>query len=158
MAKPQEKKSAELIRVMGTDIPANLSLLFGLSKIKGISVMFANAVCVVLELDKNRKISSLTEADIEVIENYLNGGEFSKIPSWMRNQQKDTLTGEDKHFVAKDLEFQNLQLQRRMSKVRSYRVLRSKLRLPVRGQRTASNFRRSKMLAAKKAKSMGGKK
>lgn len=154
----QEKKTVELIRVMGTDIPANLSLLFGLSKIKGINVMFANAVCVALDLDRNKKIATLTEQDIEVIENYLNGGDFSKIPSWMRNQQKEVFTGEDRHFVAKDLDFQNLQMQRRMSKIRSYRVLRSKLRLTVRGQRTASNFRRSKMLAAKKAKSMGGRK
>ena len=34
----QEKKTAELSRIMGTDIPANLSLLFGLAKIKGINV------------------------------------------------------------------------------------------------------------------------
>lgn len=158
MARQQEKKSAELIRIMGTDIPATLTLLFGLAKIKGVNVMFANAVCVALEVDRNKKIGSLTEQDIEVIEGYLSGGDFSKIPVWMRNQQKDTLTGEDKHFVAKDLDFQTLQMQRRMAKIKSYRVLRSKLRLPVRGQRTASNFRRSKMLAAKKAKSMGGKK
>ena len=157
MARP-EKRIIELSRIMGTDIPANLSLLFGLAKIKGINVMFANAVCVALDLDRNRKIKTLSEKDIEVIENYLTKGDFSKIPSWMRNQQKDILTGEDKHFVAKDLDFQILQLQRRTSKLRSYKVLRSKLRLTVRGQRTSSNFRRSKMLAAKKAKQMGGKK
>ena len=157
MAK-QETKTAELLRVMGTDIPANLSLLFGLSRIKGINVMFANAVCVALGMDRNKKVGTLTEKDVEVIENYLSGGDFSKIPVWMRNQQKDVLTGKDNHFVAKDLDFQSLQMQRRMAKIRSYRVLRSKLRLTVRGQRTASNFRRSKMLAAKKAKSMGGKK
>lgn len=154
----QEKKTAELSRVMGTDIPANLSLLFGLAKIKGINVMFANAVCIALDLDRNRKIKSLSESDIEMIEGYLSGGDFSKIPSWMRNQQKDIFTGEDRHFIAKDLDFQTLQQQRRTSKLRSYKVLRAKLRLTVRGQRTASNFRRSKMLAAKKAKQMGGKK
>lgn len=143
---------------MGTDIPANLSLLFGLAKIKGINVMFANAVCIALDLDRNRKIKSLDESDIETIEGYLSGGDFSKIPSWMRNQQKDLLSGEDKHFISKDLDFQTLQLQRRNSKLRTYKVLRSKLRLTVRGQRTASNFRRSKMLAAKKSKQMGGKK
>lgn len=43
MAK-QEKKTAELLRVMGTDIPANLSLLFGLARIKGINVMFASTL------------------------------------------------------------------------------------------------------------------
>ncbi|MCH8519549.1 MAG: 30S ribosomal protein S13 [Nanoarchaeota archaeon] len=156
MAK-KENKSAELIRIMATDIPANHSLLFGLSKIKGVGVMFSNAVCIALGIDKNKKIGMLSEKEIEVIENYLNAGDFSKIPTWMLNQQKDVLTGENKHFVSKDLDFQTLQLQRRMSKIRSYRVLRSKLRLTVRGQRTASNFRRNRMLASKKSKT-GGKK
>lgn len=156
MAK-KDNKSAELIRIMATDIPANHSLLFGLSKIKGVGVMFSNAVCIALDIDKNKKIGTLSEKEIEVIENYLNTGDFSKIPSWMLNQQKDVLTGENKHFVSKDLDFQALQLQRRMSKIRSYRVLRSKLRLTVRGQRTASNFRRNRMLASKKSKT-GGKK
>lgn len=156
MAK-KENKSAELIRIMATDIPANHSLLFGLAKIKGIGVMFSNAVCLALGYDKNKKIGTLSEKEIETIENYLGGNDFSKIPVWMRNQQKDVLSGDDKHFVGKDLDFQNLQLQRRMSKIKSYRVLRSKLRLTVRGQRTASNFRRNRMLASKKSK-VGGKK
>ncbi|MFT4244174.1 MAG: 30S ribosomal protein S13 [Candidatus Woesearchaeota archaeon] len=156
MAK-KDNKSAELIRIMATDIPANHSLLFGLSKIKGVGVMFSNAVCIALDMDKNKKIGSLREEEIEIIENYLSKGDFSKIPTWMLNQQKDVLTGQDKHFVSKDLDFQALQLQRRMSKIKSYRVLRSKLRLTVRGQRTASNFRRNRMLASKKSK-VGGKK
>ena len=156
MAK-KDNKSAELIRIMATDIPANHSLLFGLSKIKGVGVMFSNAVCIALGMDKNKKIGTLSEKEIETIENYLSNGDFSGIPTWMLNQQKDVLTGEDKHFVSKDLDFQALQLQRRMSKIKSYRVLRSKLRLTVRGQRTASNFRRNRMLASKKSKT-GGKK
>lgn len=153
----KENKSAELIRIMATDIPASHSLLFGLSKIKGIGVMFSNAVCVTLGYDKNKKIGTLSEKEIETIEEYLSNNEFEGIPTWMKNQQKDTITGENKHFVNKDLEFQNLQLQRRNSKIRTYKVLRSKLRLTVRGQRTASNFRRNRMLNAKKAKKGGQK-
>ena len=156
MAK-KENKNAELIRIMATDIPASHTLLFGLSKIKGVGVMFSNAVCIALDMDKNKKIGTLSEKEIETIENYLSNGDFSEIPTWMLNQQKDVLTGNDKHFVSKDLDFQALQLQRRMSKIKSYRVLRSKLRLTVRGQRTASNFRRNRMLASKKSKT-GGKK
>ncbi|MFP4401657.1 MAG: 30S ribosomal protein S13 [Candidatus Nanoarchaeia archaeon] len=154
MAK-QEKKSAELIRIMSKDILANNSILFGLANIKGMSVMFSNAVCVTLGLDKNRKIGTLSESEIEAIEDYLSKGEFTGIPTWMKNQQKDTLTGENRHFVGKDLDFQNLQLQRRNSKIRSYKVLRSKLKLTVRGQRTASNFRRQRMLNSKKSKTRG---
>lgn len=153
----KENKSAELIRIMATDIPANHSLLFGLSKIKGIGVMFSNAVCVTLGYDKNKKIGTLSEKDIEKIETYLSNSDFEGVPVWMKNQQKDLITGENKHFVNKDLEFQNLQLQRRNSKIRTYKVLRSKLRLTVRGQRTASNFRRNRMLAAKKSKRGGQK-
>lgn len=74
MAK-QEKEQANLIRIMSTDINADASLLYGLSKITGIGIMFANAVCVALKLDKNAKISSLSEKDIAKLEDFLSNPE-----------------------------------------------------------------------------------
>ena len=58
----KEKKSAELIRIMATDIPANHSLLFGLSKIKGIGVMFSNAICITLGYDREAGAAFTREA------------------------------------------------------------------------------------------------
>ena len=143
---------------MGTDINGNSSILFGLAKIKGINIMFANALCHVLKFDKMAKISSLSEKDIEKIENYLSNSEMKEIPSWLLNKRKEAMSGKDLHFITKDIDFDLLQLKRRLAKLKTYKGLRHKAKLPLRGQRTKSNFRRNKTLAAMKAKQTGGKK
>ena len=159
MAKPEAKKQIHLVRIMGTGVRGDSTLIYGLSQIKGISVMFANALCHNLGLDKNKKIAELSDKDIAKIEDFLtNPKKDSKIPKWLLNQRKDYETGEDLHLVTKDIEFNHLQLTRRIGKIKTYRGLRLRLRLPVRGQRTKSNFRRNKTIAAMKAKSTGGKK
>ncbi|MCA9459566.1 MAG: 30S ribosomal protein S13 [Nanoarchaeota archaeon] len=157
MAK-QEKEQANLIRIMSTDINADASLLYGLSKITGIGIMFANAVCVALKLDKNAKISSLSEKDIAKLEDFLSNPEKKGMPSWLFNQRKDMTTGNDLHLTSKEIEFNLIQLKRSASKLKSYKGLRYRAKLPVRGQRTKSNFRRTKTFAAMKAKSTGDKK
>ena len=151
----EEKQQANLIRILSTDINANHSILFGLSNIKGIGVMFSNAVCNVLKLDKNAKLSTLSDKDIERIEEFLSNPEMPGIPSWLKNQRKDYESGEDLHLTAKDIDFNLLQLRRRVGKLKTYKSLRYRARLPVRGQRTKSNFRRNKTLAAMKAKRGG---
>lgn len=156
MAKEQSNQ-AELIRIMGTDLKASLDLLHGFAKIKGINIMFSNAMCVVLKFDKNRKISSLTEKEIEVVENFLMNPKKEGIPEWMLNQRKSMETGEDIHLAAKDIDFDLIQIKRRLGKLKTYKGLRHRAQLPLRGQRTKSNFRRNKTLAAMKAK-QGGKK
>ena len=158
MGKPEEKQQDALMRIMGTDIKAENSILYGLAKIKGVNIMFSNALCHVLKFDKNAKISSLSEKDIEKIENYLSSPKKEGIPQWLFNKQKDDETGENVHLVSKDIEFDLLQLRRRLGKIKSYKGLRLRANLPVRGQRTKANFRRNKMLAAKKAKTVGGRK
>ena len=158
MARPEEKEQVNIVRIMGTGINGSLSTMYGLAKIKGVGVQFSNAVCVVLGLDKAKKISDLSEKEIEGIESYLSGENKKGIPSWMLNTQKDPRTGEDLHYAAKDLDFHSLQVKRDTIKLKTYRGLRLKANLPVRGQRTKANFRRNKMFAAMKSKSVGGKK
>jgi len=153
----EEKKVANLVRIMGCDINTESTILFGLSHIKGISIMFSNAVCNVLKLNKYAKISSLSEKDIEKLEEYLSNPKKEGIPTWLLNQRKDLETGLDHHLIAKDIEFNLMQHKRRHGKLKTYKGIRYKTNLPVRGQRTGSNFRHNKTLAAMKAKS-GGKK
>lgn len=159
MAKNENKPQvAELIRILGTDIKSGLNLVYGLSKIKGVSYMFANAMCVSLKLDKNKKIGELSEKEIQDLETFFQNPEKKGIPEWMMNKQRDIVTGNTLHYNGKDLEFNELQLRRRLYKTKSYKAIRTRAKLPLRGQRTKSNFRRSKMFAAMKAKSGGGKK
>lgn len=158
MAKEQAKIQENIVRILGTGVNGEKTLVYGLSQIKGISIMFANALCHVLKLDKNKKIAELSEKDIEKVEEFLTSGDDLKgIPTWLLNQRKEYSTGQDKHYVTKDIEFNDLQLKRRLGKIKTYKGLRLRLGLTVRGQRTKSNFRRQKTLAAMKAKS-GGKK
>lgn len=155
MAEEQKKKKFSVVRILGTDINGELSLLYGLAKIKGVSVMFSNAICQVLGLDRNRKVSSLSEKEIESVENFLNNPKKEGIPVWMLNQRKDLAQGTDSHLNGKDLDFNLIQLKRRLAKIKTYKGLRHKLGLPVRGQRTATHFRKS---VVKKKRKGGGNK
>jgi small subunit ribosomal protein S13 len=157
MAKKDDEKVVNLIRILATDIDANTTLSYGLAKIKGVSYMFANATCVALGLNKHSKVGELSESEIEKIEEFLSNPDKSQLPEWLLNSQKDVIEGKHLHYAGKDLDFAQIQLKRRLAKTKSYRAQRHKARLPVRGQRTKSNFRRSKTLAAMKAK-QGGRK
>ena len=157
MVKPQAKEQINIVRIMGTGINGKLSTLYGLTNIKGVGIMFSNAVCNVLNLDKNKKIANLSEKDIERIESYLSSDDKKDLPVWMKNYRFEPESGNNYHYIGKDLEYNQLQLKRRLFKLKTYRGIRLKAGLTVRGQRTKGNFRKSKMLAAMKSKS-GGKK
>jgi len=149
------KQQAELMRIVGTDVRANSDLLHGFAQIKGLGIMFSNAMCHVLKFDKARKMNSLTEKEIETVENFLSDPVKKGIPTWMLNNRQDYTTGENQHLIAKDIDFHQLQFRRRVSKLKTYKSLRYRANLPVRGQRTKSNFRRNKTLAAMKSKKGG---
>ena len=142
---------------MGTDLRASSNLVHGFANIKGVNVMFSNAMCNVLKLDKSKKISSLSEKEIEQVENFLTNPKKEGVPNWMLNNRKSLETGEDIHLAAKDIDFDLIQTKRRLGKLKTYKGLRHRAQLPLRGQRTKSNFRRNKTLAAMKAK-QGGRK
>ena len=145
--KPEEEKetSEKIIRIMQTDIPGEKQVYVSLTKIKGISWSFANAICNKLNLDKRRKVVSLSEEEIKKIENFVKNPE---LPIFLFNRRKDFDTGKDSHLLTSDLELRKDFDIKRLKKIRSYRGLRHALGQPVRGQRTKSHFR-------KKGKSVG---
>lgn len=153
----QQNQELNLVRIAGRDIDASLPLLHGLARIRGVSHMFSNAVCVALGYDKNTRISELSEEDIQNIEGFLSNPKKEGIPSWLLNNQRELDTGEDHHYVGKDIEYNHMQLKRRLAKIKSYRGLRHKFGLTLRGQRTKANFRRQKTLASMRAKAQQGK-
>ncbi len=158
MGNPNEKKKINIIRILGTDIPDTMNVFYGLSKIKGISYLFSNAVCQVLKLDKKKKISQLTEKEIETIETYLENPRDKKMPGWLLNQKFNPETGEDLHLAGKDLDFDGIQTRRKLAKLKTYKGQRLRFKLPSRGQRTKSNFRKNKTKASMKSKALGKKK
>ena len=155
MEQLQEEKSREkeykerIVRILSKDIEGGMKIYAGLAKIKGISWTLSNAICKILGIDKNRKIGSLTEEEVQKIT------EFAKnpqVPNYILNRRKDFETGEDAHLVGTDLDMKKEFDIRRLKKIRSYRGLRHAFGHPTRGQRTRANFRtnRKKGVGVKK--------
>jgi small subunit ribosomal protein S13 len=139
--KPVEKYEERLVRILSKDIEGKLKVFVGLTKIKGISWAFANAMCKKLKLDKNRKIGSLTKEEIEAIGAFVKKPE---VPNFLLNRRRDFETGNDKQNIGNDLDLQKDFDVSRLKKIKSYRGQRHSLGLPMRGQRTRSNFRKNK--------------
>ena len=152
--KEEKKERKELIRIASSDIPGDASVYAGLTKIKGVSWAFSNAICKKLNIDKKRKISSLTEKEIEKILGFIKD---PKLPSWLLNRRRDIETGQDKHLIITDLDLRREFDVRRMKKIKSYKGIRHAAGLPVRGQRTRGHFRKGKAIGVSRAKAKPGK-
>lgn len=140
--RPEEKKYEEkLIRILSKDIEGGLNVYVGLTKIKGISWGLSNAICKLLNLDKKRKIGSLSKEEIDKINDFLKD---PKMPIYLLNRRLDFETGENRHLIGSALELQKEMDIGRLKKIKSYRGLRHSVGLPLRGQRTRSHFRRNK--------------
>lgn len=127
-----------LIRILGKDIRGDKKLFVGITSLKGISWSFANALCKILKFNPNKKISELSEEEIQKITQFVKS---PKIPAYLMNRRKDYNFGEDKHLVGNDLDMQKDFDIKRIKKIKSYKGVRHIQGQPVRGQRTKSHFR-----------------
>ena len=139
--KPFEKEEREetLVRISGYDIAGSRNVFTGLTKIKGVGWAISTAACVKLGIPRMKKISELSKDEISRIEKFLSAPE---IHDFLKNRRYDSETGERKHFIGVDLEMKKDFDIRGMKKIRSYKGLRHNAKLPVRGQRTRSHFRK----------------
>ena len=133
-----------LVRVVNSDIKGEKKLIIGLCSIPGVSVMLANAVCNIIKLDINMKSGNLTDQQVAKIEAVLTKPKEYGLPDWMLNRRNDPETGETSHLLSSDVKFVKEKDLRRLKKVKSYRGMRHAWKLPVRGQKTKSNFRKNK--------------
>jgi len=139
--RPVEKeiKFETLVRILATDIPGETNIYHGLTKIKGVSWAISNAICHTLKLDKNRKVSTLSEQELEKITAFIKN---PQLPEWLLNRKKDYATGVSRHIVTTDLDMQREFDVRKLKKIKSYKGWRHAIGQPVRGQRTRSHFRK----------------
>ena len=133
-----KKELASIVRIVQTDIPGHKNILTGLTYIKGISWSISNAICKILKIDNQRKISDLKEDEINRITEFLKNPE---LPNYLKNRRNDFESGKDSHLISTDLDMKKEFDIRRLKKIRSYRGLRHAFKHPTRGQRTRSNFR-----------------
>jgi len=140
----QKEEIRYLVRIANTDLDGTKPLYNALTKIKGISYMFSNFVTSAADVDKKKKTGLLSDAEIKKIEEVIKSPADYNPPSWMLNRRKDFETGKDLHLIGSDLDFAHDTDVKIMKKMKSYKGVRHILGLPVRGQRTKSNFRKNK--------------
>ncbi|MBD3354761.1 30S ribosomal protein S13 [Candidatus Woesearchaeota archaeon] len=139
-----KKEFKHLVRIANTDLNGEKPIGYALRNIKGVNFQLANAVCSIANLDKQKKVGNLSDEEIEKLSSILSSPIKNGMPEWMGNRRKDSTDGKDKHIITNDLIFTVDNDIKMMKKIKSYRGRRHASGLPVRGQKTKSNFRRSK--------------
>jgi small subunit ribosomal protein S13 len=109
-------------RVIGIDIPDNKRLEISLTYIYGVGRELSNEIIAKLGLDPNMRAHKLTQDDIARINNLLQA----------------------EYIVEGDLRRQIQNNIKRLVSIHSYRGMRHRSSLPVRGQRTRTNSRTRK--------------
>ncbi len=121
-----------MARIAGVNLPTNKRVIIALTYIHGIGRTTALKIADKLGIDHSRRISDLSDAEVLQI--------------------RETIDGE--HQVEGDLRRDTAMNIKRLMDLASYRGLRHRKGLPVRGQRTHTNARTRKG----KAKAIAGKK
>ncbi len=111
-----------MARIAGVDIPRDKHIVIALTYIFGIGRSLAKKMLSDLKIEENRKTKDLTEDEVVKIRAYI-----------------------DNNFkVEGDLRREVTQNIKRLIEVNTYRGIRHKRGLPVRGQRTHTNARTRK--------------
>ncbi|MFC1621978.1 30S ribosomal protein S13 [Patescibacteria group bacterium] len=122
-----------MARIAGVNIPDNKRTEIALTYVVGVGRTTSNKILESAGIDKNIRIKDLNESDIAKINKTI-------------TQMEVPVEGELKRIVRQNI--------RRLQEIKSYRGLRHRLGLPVRGQSTKRNARTRKG----KRKTVGGMK
>ncbi|MBI2548526.1 30S ribosomal protein S13 [Candidatus Woesearchaeota archaeon] len=140
----EEKGFKYIVRIANVDLDGKKPIGHAMRKIKGVGFMFSHMVCYLAGVDRTKRTGMLMDAEIKKLSEVALHPEQFHAPFWMFNRRKDSITGEDHHLITDQLHFVQDNDVKMLKKMRSYRGLRHAWGLPVRGQRTRSNFRRNK--------------
>jgi len=110
-------------RIAGVNVPDNKRVLIALTYIHGIGRTSAIKICNACDIDLSRRMNDLTEEELNAV-----------------RREVET----DKYMIEGDLRRTVSMNIKRLMDMRSYRGLRHRARLPVRGQRTSTNARTRK--------------
>jgi small subunit ribosomal protein S13 len=138
------QEAKHLVRVMNTDLKGEKQLMYSLTKIKGISIMFANAICKKAGISTQKKTGFLNDKEVKALEEVIQDPKGAGFPEWMLNRRADPDTGEDRHLITSTLDFTNDNDIKNMKKIKSYKGMRHMWGQPVRGQRTKAHTRKNK--------------
>lgn len=122
-----------MARIAGVDLPTNKRVEIGLTYIYGIGRSTSKEILDRLNIDYDKKIKDLTEAEVDII--------------------RKTIT--DEYVIEGTLRTQTKLAIKRLMDIGNYRGVRHRKGLPVNGQRTKTNARTrkgKKKMAIKKKK------
>jgi small subunit ribosomal protein S13 len=111
-----------MARIAGVNLPTQKRLEVGLTYIYGIGPSTARKICKQLELDPDEKVRDLTDEEV------------TRLRSFIDSDLQ----------VEGDLRRDRAQAIKRLTEIGSYRGVRHRRGLPVRGQRTKTNARTRK--------------
>ncbi len=106
-----------MARVAGVEIPNDKRLWVSLMSIYGIGEKSAKRICEEVKIDGSTYVRDLNEGQLDTVRAYLD--------------QNFQVEGELRQKIFRDI--------KRLKDIKSYRGIRHKLGLPVRGQRTRHN-------------------
>ena len=138
-----------MIRMLDTDINGNLPVVEGITRIRGIGPSIARAILHKLGIPLNKRVGFLSDEELRKIEDAIKNV-VKIVPPYMVNRRFDRYTGEDMHLIGADLKFvveRDVEFEKNIN---SWRGLRHKLGLKVRGQRTRTTGRKHKKLVVKR--------
>lgn len=111
-----------MARIAGVDLPNNKAVEYGLTAIYGVGLFTARKVCNQLGIELNKKVSDLSEDEIAGIRKVL----------------------EEEHTIEGGLRTEISMNIKRLVEIQSYRGMRHRRGLPVRGQNCKNNARTRK--------------
>ena len=111
-----------MARIAGIDLPDNKKVLYALPHIYGIGLYSSRKILAAAGVDGDRRVKDLTEEEVANIRKEIDGGH--KVEGELRAEVSASI----KRFI----------------EIGSYRGLRHRAGLPVRGQRTRTNARTRK--------------
>ena len=128
-----------MARIEGVDLPRNKRVEVGLTYIYGIGPTRARQILTSTKVSPDTRVKDLTESEVSALREYINKN--YKVEGDLRRDVQLTI--------------------KRLIEIGSYRGLRHRRNLPVRGQRTRTNSRTrkgTKKTVAGRGRRRGGKK
>ena len=111
-----------MARISGVNLPTNKRVKVALTYIFGIGPTIAKKICKDIGISDDKRVNKLTDEEVLKIREYI----------------------EEKHKVEGDLRSEVSLNIKRLTDLGTYRGLRHRKKLPVRGQRTHTNARTRK--------------
>ena len=111
-----------MARISGVNLPLNKQVNIALQYIYGIGNHYADKICKELNIEKSKRVNSLTDSEVLKIREFID--------------EKFTVEGDLRREISLSI--------KRLRDLGTYRGTRHRKKLPVRGQRTSSNARKRK--------------